>query len=215
MEIGFRMRSVVVLLGVALASLGVSLASLGCSEVKRFSYEGFDRDAWQQPQRVIDALGIAPGMRIADLGAGGGYFTFRLADAASRHGVVYAVDVDEDMTSYLEERAAEEGRANVSVILGKFDDPLLPDGAVDLVFTSNTYHHIEAAGRVAFFRALRGDLAAGGRVAILELREGPLFVPSHFTPRETIVAEMREAGYRELASFDFIEKQSFTIFGLE
>ena len=119
------------------------------------------------------------------------------------------------MTAHLEDRARDEGRAEVSVILAEPDDPLLPDGLIDLVFTSNTYHHIPAEVRVAYFRSLRSALAPGGRVAILDLNEGPLFVRSHFTERATIVAEMSAAGYAELASFDFIEKQSFTIFGVE
>lgn len=204
-------RGSLLLVGVLVCTFALQ----GCSRLKRFGYEGFDRDSWQQPERVIDSLGIEPGLRVADIGAGGGYFTFRLADAVGPTGRVYAVDVDEDMTSYLQQRAGKEGRSTVTVVLGTFGDPMLPDGSVDLVFTSNTYHHIAAEGRVAYFRGLKADLAPGGRVAILELLEGPLFVRSHFTPLETIVTEMRQAGYRELARFGFLKKQSFTVFGLE
>ncbi len=185
---------------------------LGCAAFKRFGYEGFDRDEWQQPDRVLGELTLEPGMRVADIGAGGGYFTFRLADAVGADGIVYAVDVDEDMTSYLEERAAEQGYANVKVILGEFADPLLPDGGVDFVFTSNTFHHIE--GRVEYFRNLKQDLRPGGRIAILELTGESWFARNfgHFTSRETIVSELTEAGYEEVASHDFIERQSFTVF---
>ncbi len=137
------------------ASLALLLCS-GCSGWKRFAYEGFRRDSWQQPDRVIEELGIEPGDYVADLGAGGGYFTFRLAEAVGPGGVVYAVDVDEDMTGHLAERAADEGHRNVEVILGGYDDPRLPDGEVDLLFTSNTYHHIQ--DRVAYFANLRRDL---------------------------------------------------------
>lgn len=202
---------------VAAVSLAAAacLALPGCSALKRFAYEGFDRDEWQQPERVIDSLEIAPGMRVADIGAGGGYFTFRLADAVGPSGRVYAVDVDDDMIGYLGERAVSEQRSNVTVVRGEFEDPLLPNGAIDLVFTSNTYHHIAHEGRVAYFQTVRADLAPGARVAILDLRKGPLFARDHFTPRAKIVEEMREAGFRELASFDFIEEQSFTVFGLE
>ncbi len=184
---------------------------LGCGSLKRFAYEGFNRDERQQPKRVVQVLAIEPGMQVADIGAGGGYFTFKLADAVGETGRVYAVDVDDDMISYLEERAREDGYENVTVVRGEFADPLLPDGQIDLIFSSNTYHHIE--GRVAYFRGVLQDLAQGGRVAILELREGPWIVPSHYTDREVIVKEMVEAGYTEVASFDFIEDQSFTIFG--
>src|SRR5512143_1493294 len=98
----------------------------GCASWKKFAYEGFGRDRWQQPERVIDALGVRPGERVADLGAGGGYFTFRLADAVGPTGRVYAVDVDPDLLAYLRERAAREGRSNVEVIEATADDPHLP-----------------------------------------------------------------------------------------
>jgi hypothetical protein len=80
------------------------------------------------------------------------------------------------------------------------------------VFTSNTYHHLE--DRVAYFEKVRTDLSPAGRVAILELRGTTWFSRSfgHFTERETIVAELAEAGYREIASHDFIEEQTFTLF---
>ena len=193
----------------ALATL-LCASLLGCGSLKRFGYEGFDRDEWQHPDRVVQELAVEPGMQVADIGAGGGYFTFKLADAVGDTGRVFAVDVDDDMIEYLEERAQEDRYSNVTVVRGEFTDPLLPDGKLDLVFSSNTYHHIEE--RIAYFRTVLQDLAPGGRVAIVELREGPWIAPSHYTDREVIVKEMTEAGYTEVASFDFIDAQSFTIF---
>ncbi|MDP8957777.1 MAG: hypothetical protein M3N51_00920, partial [Actinomycetota bacterium] len=77
--------------------------------LKRFGYSGLRRDRWQQPERVVAELGLQPGDRVADLGAGGGYFTFRLARAVGPSGVVYAVDTDRDVPSSLSERAVREG----------------------------------------------------------------------------------------------------------
>jgi arsenite methyltransferase len=189
-----------------------TLPGLGCSAWKRFGYEGFDRDSWQQPERVVSELEIEPGARVADVGAGGGYFTFRLADEVGLSGTVLAVDVDEDMTNYLEERVAEERRTNITVTLGRYEDPLLPDGQVDLFFTSNTYHHIE--NRVDYFRNVQSDLKPTGRVAILELNDASWFPRTfgHHTPPATIIAEMDEAGYTLAKSHDFVERQSFLIF---
>jgi ubiquinone/menaquinone biosynthesis C-methylase UbiE len=185
----------------------------GCSSFKRFAYEGFSRDEWQQPERVIAALGIRSGDRVADLGAGSGYFTLRLAPAVGPDGRVYAVDVDEEMNEYLRQRVAQEGLANVDVILGRFEDPLLPDGGVDLVLIVDTYHHLE--DRPAYFRNLRRDLASGGRVAVIDYdgRKG-WFVRllGHTTPREELLREMAEAGYEVAEEFDFIDRQSFVIF---
>ena len=118
------------------------LASLlvGCTQLKRAVYEGFDRDTWQFPERVVQSLDIPPGAKVADLGSGSGYFTFRLARAVGSAGKVYAVDVDQSMNEYLAERASEEKVENMEVILAKYHDPQLPESGVDLIFTCNTYH---------------------------------------------------------------------------
>jgi len=184
----------------------------GCAAWKRFQYEGFGRDAWQKPDEVVALLGIGAGDRVADVGAGGGYFTFRFADAVGDLGRVYAVDVDDDLLAYLEDRVQEEGRANLSVVRGAYDDPRLPDGEIDLVFLSNTYHHIQ--DRTAYFRRLLLDLAPNGRVAVVELDDRS-WMPrtlGHFTPAEAIEREMAEAGYRLDARHEILERQSFQIF---
>jgi ubiquinone/menaquinone biosynthesis C-methylase UbiE len=185
----------------------------GCTSFKRFAYEGFSRDGWQQPERVVSALGLRPGDRVADLGSGSGYFTVRLARAVGPEGRVYAVDVDAEMNEYLTERLEREGVRNAEVILGRFEDPLLPDAGVDLVLTVDTYHHIE--DRPTYFRNLRRDLAPGGRVAVIDYdgRKG-WFVRwmGHYTPREDLLREMREAGYDVAEEHDFIDRQSFVVF---
>jgi ubiquinone/menaquinone biosynthesis C-methylase UbiE len=187
--------------------------AFACSSWKRCAYEGFGRDDWQQPARVIESLELRPGDRVADLGAGGGYFTFRLAEAVGETGRVYAVDVDEDMVSYLKERAEEEGFDNVEAVLASFDDPRLPDGEIDLLFTSNTYHHLE--DRVAYFSRVRSDLKPGGRVAVVDFQEdASWFVRwfGHGTEGATVTEEMTAAGYRLEREFDFTDRQSFQIF---
>ena len=185
-------------------------ASLGCGSWKRFAYEGFDRDSWQQPDAVIEALAIQPGSTVADIGAGG-YFSFRLADAVGPNGRVYAVDIDEDMVAYLKKKAADDGYDNVTVVLGEFGDPLLPDGKVDLVFSANTYHHIQ--DRIRYFEGVRGDLAPGGRVAIIDLNAVSWFPRTfgHYTDKQVIVDELGAAGYRVDRDLDFVERQHFLI----
>jgi arsenite methyltransferase len=198
-------RTVALLLAVAL--LGA------CTSLKRFAYEGSSRDDWQQPERVIAALGIRPGDRVADLGAGSGYFTERLARAVGPAGKVYAVDVDEAMNEYLRERMTRAGIDNVEVILGRFEDPLLPDGGVDLVLVVDTYHHLD--DRPAYFRNLHRDLAPGGRIAVIDFdSEKARFmrIVGHATAREELLREMAEAGYAVAEELDFIDRQSFVIF---
>jgi ubiquinone/menaquinone biosynthesis C-methylase UbiE len=203
------MRGVgVVLVGAALA---VALVS-GCTTLKRWAYEGFGRDRWQRPDEVIRALDIRPGAHVADLGAGGGYFTFRLAAAAGRDGRVYAVDVDPGMVDYLERRAAREGDGTVEVILAAPDDPRLPPESVDLLFTCNTYHHLE--DRPAYFTRLRRSLREGGRVAVIEYDGSGLFgwLFGHATAADVIRRELESAGYRLERAYDFLPRQSFLLF---
>lgn len=192
--------------------VAATLLWAGCAGWKRFAYEGWGRDRAQQPARVLAALDLAPGAQVADLGAGGGYFTFRFADAVGPTGRVYAIDVDPDMLAYLREQAQARGLTNVEVIAAAPDDPRLPPDGVDLLFTCNTYHHLQ--DRTAYFARLRPALRPGGRVAIVDYDGrgwfGWLF--GHATAAATIRDEMTAAGYRLVASYDFLAQQSFQIF---
>jgi len=184
----------------------------GCAALKQCAYEGLGRDEWQQPQKVIESLQIRPGQSIADLGAGGGYFTFRLAEATGPGGRVYAVDIDRDMTALIEKTAKERGVQNIETVLAQPNDPSLPEAGMDLLFTSNTYHHIQ--NRVQYFGALRKALRPGARVAIIDFdrRSWTSGLFKHYTPSEFIKREMEQAGYRLVHEFDFLDRQSFLIF---
>jgi arsenite methyltransferase len=208
-----RLTRVTVWLGVLVVILASTV--VGWVTLKRLAYEGFGRDRWQQPEKAIEYLGITGGSRVADLGCGGGYFTFRLAQAVGSSGTVYAVDVDADMTEYVSREALKRGYRNVEAILGRYDDPLLPLSGVDLIFTTNTYHHIEH--RAAYFRNAQKYLRPGGRVAIVEFNGRGWFerILGHWVEREVIVAEMQEAGYRLSGDFDFLDRQHFLVFHRE
>lgn len=195
-------------------AIGCLVLVAGCGKTwKKFAYEGFDRDGWQHPEQVIEALHVRPGDQIADLGAGSGYFTFDLAETTGPTGTVYAVDIDPDMISLLNDLAAEKGATNVRTILAKPDDAGLPEGQIDLVFTSNTYHHIDDP--TAYFARLRRSLAPDGRIAILDLRPDAGWFQrwfGHSTPAEQIREEMSAAGYDAVDEEDFVERQCFVVF---
>jgi arsenite methyltransferase len=188
----------------------VLLAS--CAQLKQCAYEGVHRDNWQQPQRVMLALNVRPGDQVADLGSGGGYFTFRLAEAVGPAGKVYAVDIDPDMVDLIAKRAKQETASNIDPILAKPNDPLLPKTGVDLIFTSNTYHHID--NRIAYLSNLREYLRPGGRIAIIDFDRRAWFegLFRHYTPSEFIKREMEQAGYSLQDELDFLDRQSFLIF---
>ena len=194
------------------AALAALLLLAGCTTLKKWAYEGFGRDAWQQPEKVVQSLAIEPGDRIADLGSGGGYFTFRLSRAVGPTGRVFAVDVDKDMLEDLAERVKKDGYVNIEKVLAKYDDPSLPESGVDLIFTSNVYHHIEA--RAKYFADAARYLRPGGRVAVVDFngRHWSATFVGHTTPVELIKKEMDEAGYRLEREFDFLDRQSFLVF---
>ncbi len=186
-------------------------------ELRRLDWmKGPTRAAWQLPDRVVAELGLRPGNVVADLGAGKGYFTFLLGEAVGRKGRVYAVDVEDRIVSNLEMRVQVEDAPNVGVIHGELADPRLPDGAIDLVFLCNTYHHIES--RSGYFKKLKQDLKKGGRVAIIDMRDdvtgiASLFVDEdHWTSWADLLGEMEIAGYTLEKRFDFLPVQNFAIF---
>jgi cyclopropane fatty-acyl-phospholipid synthase-like methyltransferase len=179
--------------------------------------KGFDdpaRDGWQMPDRVIAALALKPGDRVADVGAGTGYFSVRLARAAAKP-TVFAVDVEPAMVAYLAKRAAAEGLSNIRAVQATAASPQLPE-PVDVVLVVDTFHHI--GSRATYFAGVRRWLRPGGRVAIVDFRkdapgEGP---PAHFrfTPEE-ITAEMAAAGYVPDARHDFLPRQHFLVFRMK
>lgn len=198
-----------------LALVLIALVCVGCNALKRTAYEGFDRNEWQHPEEVIRSLGLQAGDQVADLGSGSGYFTVRLASAVGSTGKVYAVDVDREMNDYVVKRAQGEGYNNVEVILAEYDAPLLPESGVDLIFTCNTYHHLE--NRVQYFANVRKHLRPNGRVAIVDFNGEGWFqkIFGHWTASEVIQKEMEEAGYVLQREFTFLPKQFFLVFSTQ
>ena len=174
------------------------------------SFDDPARDAWQMPDRVIEALNLAPGATVADVGAGTGYFSMRLAKAVPQ-GTVYAVDIEPAMLAHIQKRAAAAGVTNIVTVRAGERSPKLPK-PVDVLLVVDTYHHLP--DRVAYFREVQASLTPGGRVAIVDFRkdspEGP--PPEFRFEAEQIVREMESAGYRVAAKHDFLPRQHFLVF---
>lgn len=132
--------------------------------------EGPDRDAWQRPDQIMDALRIGDGSKVADLGAGSGWFTIRLARRVGPNGVVYAEDIQRQMIEAISRRVKREGLANVVPVFGEPSDPKLP-ALVDAVLIVEAYH--EMAQPVVLLKNVTRYLEPGGRVGIVEFtKEG-------------------------------------------
>ena len=174
------------------------------------SFDDPARDAWQMPARVIDALALTPNALVADIGAGTGYFTVRLAKAVPA-GTVYAVDVEPAMLDHIRKRAAGDKLTNVATQLAAQDSPKLPR-PVNTILIVDTYHHIP--NRTAYFRGLKGSLLPDGRVAIVDFRkDAPQGPPPQFRfEPDQIIGEMRDAGFRLDARHEFLPRQLFLVF---
>ncbi len=156
------------------------------------------RDGWQRPTDVLDALGAQPGARVADVGAGRGYFTFKLASRVGPEGHVYAVDVNQSVLDEIGARADRAGVSQVRAILGAPADPHLPDG-LDAILVVDAYHEFrEYDGMLAkMFRALR----PGGRLVIIDGetsdgRERDAYHSLHRIPESVVRAEADRHGFR-------------------
>ena len=171
------------------------------------------RDSWQRPRELVAALELRPGMRVADLGAGTGYFSRYLSAAVGPEGTVFAVDTEPNLVVHLRARAEREQTENVVPILASADEPRLPADSTDVVLIVDTYHHID--DRRGYVRRLQRVLRKRGRVAVVDWQKQALPVgppPDHNLAREQVVDEMTAAGYRLVAEPAILPYQYVLIF---
>jgi cyclopropane fatty-acyl-phospholipid synthase-like methyltransferase len=168
------------------------------------------RDAWQKPDQVIAALRLPEDAKIADIGAGTGYFAVRIARAYP-NATVYAVDIEPNLLEHMRARAEREKLPNVRPVLAAPDDARLVE-RVDLVLIVDTYHHID--GRPAYFRRLSGMLRHDAEIAVIDYRKDSPFgpPPQHRIAEDGVIAEMREAGFEVARRHDFLPHQYFLVF---
>ena len=175
--------------------------------------EGPDRDEWQQPDRIMDVLEIADGAKVADIGAGGGWFTVRLAHRVGPNGKVFAVDIQQPMIDAINRRVQREGLLNVQTILGKPDDPTLPAG-MQAVLIVDAYPQIR--NPVALLKNIVKSLAPNGRVGIVDFKKegsggpGPA-IEERLDPIQ-IIRDAQNAGLQLRSSESFLRYQYFLVF---
>jgi ubiquinone/menaquinone biosynthesis C-methylase UbiE len=221
-------------LGLALLVLGSSTAALGGPQPDQgrdvhatpgaaveqdvdqwiHLFESPDREIWQRPNQVVAALLLKPGQKVADIGAGSGYFARRFARAVGPSGTVWAVDIEPAMLRYIQKSAREAGLANVVTILAATDDPMLPPGQTDLIFICDTIHHIE--DRVRYLKLLRRLLSPDGKLVVIDFFKEELPVgppPAVKLSRETVIEEAQKAGFQLLTEHLFLPYQYFVVFG--
>jgi ubiquinone/menaquinone biosynthesis C-methylase UbiE len=176
--------------------------------------ESADRDTWQKPDQIMDSLNIADGAKVADVGAGGGWFTVRLARRVGPNGLVWAEDVQAEMLEAIKRRAAKETLHNVRTIQGSPNDPMLPPGSLDAVLIVEAYQEIQNGNPQEFLQNVRAALRDGGRVGVVDYKKSG-GGPGPDSPRpdpETVVQVAERAGLRLVKRESFLPFQFFLVF---
>jgi len=178
--------------------------------------EGPDRDAWQRPDQIMDALGIADGSVVADMGAGGGWFTVRLARRVGPRGRVYAEDIQPLMIESIDRRVKREGFAGrVRTVLGTGLDPKLPAGVLDAALFVDAYHEVEHP--VALLRNLTKSLKPGGRIGIVDFTSeggGPGPAMNERVDPQQVIRNAQSAGLRLRSHEQIVPYQYMLVFEL-
>ncbi len=172
-----------------------------------------DREKYEQPERVLDALNICEGMTVADVGAGVGYFSLRLAKRVASTGRVLAVDIQPAMLSLLKKNAEREGLHNIDLIPGTSTNPHLPENSVDLALLVDVYHEFEYPEEM--IGAIRVSLKDDGRLVLVEYRgEDPQvpIKPDHKMTVKQVLYEIEPMGFRLKEKLDFLPWQHVLIF---
>ena len=176
-----------------------------------------NRENVQMSPEIMKSLAFKPGERVADIGAGTGYFTFTVAEAVGPTGFVWALDIAPEMIEVLEFRTKARKVANVKVRKVSSDDPQLEPGSVDTILMVDSIHYVK--DRTAYAKKLLPGLAPGGRVVIIDYIPKPMSQrpwgppPEQQFPREQMDSEMAGAGFKILAAYDFLPEQFFVVYG--
>ena len=172
-----------------------------------------DREKFEQPEKVLDALKIQPGMTVADVGAGNGYFTLRLARRVKDSGRVFAVDIQQGMLDLLDNNKRREGLKNIELVLSTPTDPRLPPAAIDLALLVDVYHEFQQPEEMV--AGIRASLKSDGVLVLVEYRgEDPAvpIKPEHKMTVGQVLKEIEPMGFRLQKKLDFLPWQHIFIF---
>jgi ubiquinone/menaquinone biosynthesis C-methylase UbiE len=202
---GRRLRIVLFLLGAVVVFATMYILYSGIDTLRQLEVVESERDQWQRPSEVLQALELQPGNVVVDLGSGSGYFALKLSPIVGKEGQVLAVDIRKLSLSFLWIRALLSQKRNIRIVLGDENNPRLPPGAVDAVLIANTFH--ELRDRKAILDHVLQSIRVGGRLVVVDRgprRNGSV---AHEVDRPVVEAELRQAGFEIVNSQDrFIDR---------
>lgn len=169
----------------------------------------------ERPERALDAIGVTAGQVVADVGAGSGYYTVRLARRVAPGGRVYATDIQPQMIALLEKRLVREKVSGVELVLAAEDDPRLPEGSLDLILMVDVYHELSRPQEM--LRKLKRSLKPGGRLVLIEFRKEDPNVPIRIEHKMSVAEaclELEAEGYRLDRVSDVLPWQHILVFGV-
>ena len=172
-----------------------------------------EREQEEEPDKALAALEIPKGAKVADIGAGVGYFTWRIADVVGPAGMVYANDIQPEMIQMLKKNIKEHGLTNVQPVLGKIDDPMLPKSAIDLALLVDVYHEFSEPQKM--LDRIRESLKPDGRLVLLEYRKEDPKVPirpEHKMAVAEVKAEVEPEGFKLEKVLEILPRQHILIF---
>ena len=170
-----------------------------------------DRESWQPPEQIMDAVGVCAGMKIGEAGAGEGYLTFHLAKRVGEQGIVFANEISEGDLETIRRRAGREGVSNIVPVLGDIDDPLFPEKNLDMVIMVYVLHHLDQP--IEFLENLEAYLKPGAPVVIVEKNHDTERThPPHFMTRNQILDAVEEAEYKLERTEDFLPRDTIYIY---
>lgn len=172
-----------------------------------------EREKEEKTSRLMKLMAFKPGEVVADVGAGSGYLTFRIAKAVGEKGKVFAVDIQDEMLELIESRAKKQKLENVKPVLGKVDDPKLPAGEVDSIIMVDVYH--EFSHPFEMMEGMVKSLKPGGRIAFVEYRMEDDKVPIklvHKMSERQVIKEMEPFALKHKKTFDELPWQHLIVF---
>jgi ubiquinone/menaquinone biosynthesis C-methylase UbiE len=192
------------------ATLLVVVACLIAATTLSFDGDA-DRETWQPPEEIMDAVGVSAGMRIGEAGAGDGYLTFHLARRVGDRGIVYANEISEGDLETIRSRAQREGVDNIVTVLGEIEDPLFPEKDLDMVIMVYVLHHLDRP--IEFLQNLEGYLKPGAAVVIVEKNtDSDRSHPPQFMTNRQILETIEESGFELERTETFLPRDTIYIY---